>query len=131
MIKLYFGNVTTIISTLTIIGFAIFFGYTIARRESINNWGLLVLVLFFIGLFMSIMSGSKDGMGTSASIFAVGGPIFIMLSILGGLAFLIAIATIFIKKQDFWQVSFYAISTIIIIKTIVVEVSRIILMLKK
>jgi len=49
-----------------------------------------------------------------------------MLFILGGLAIIAAIITLFIRKQDFWQISFYILSGIIIAKIIVTEVFRIV-----
>lgn len=130
MLKLYFGSTNSIISTLLIVVFGIFFGIVLAKRNSITHWGLLVLILFFLGLFMSIMSGMKDGMGTPASLIPNNHWMMAALCILGGLVFLIGIITLFIRKQDFWQVSFFMISGIIIIKILLTEGFRIANLLK-
>lgn len=130
MIKLYFSKPTDIISLMLIIGFSVFFGIVTARRSGIQNWGLLVLCVFFIGLLMSMMSGMRDGMATPSAVFPNNSLITTILCILGGLAFIFGIAAIFFRSQGFWQVSFYALSTIIIAKVLMVEVFRIVLYIK-
>lgn len=125
MLKLYFGSTNTIISTLMIIIFCVFFGLIVARRSSISHWGILVLVMFFFGLFMSFISGMKDGMGTAASLIPQKHLMMTVLCILGGLAFLAGIAAIFVRRQEFWQVSFFILSLIIIIKILLTEGFRV------
>ena len=66
MLKLYFGSVFSTISTLLATVFVVFLALVAPRRDSITHWGTLVLVLFFLGLAMSIMSGMRDGIGTAA-----------------------------------------------------------------
>lgn len=131
MLKLYFGNTTSIISTILVIVFAILFGFVVVKKDVISHWGLLVLAIFFIGLFMSIMSGTRDGIAGPTPLFPASGWISIALSIGGALAFLMAIISLFKRSQDFWQLSFYILSGIIIAKTILVEVARIIMLIKK
>lgn len=130
MIKLYFSKATDIISLLLIIGFSVFFGVVNSRREGIEGWGRLVLVVFFVGLFMSMMSGMRDGMSTPSAVFPNNSWACILLSVLGGLAFVAGIVALIIRKQNFWQVSFYVLSSIIVVKTLLVEVYRIILHIK-
>ncbi len=125
MLKLYFGSINSSISTLLIVAFGILFWQVLQRRENIQKWGVLVLVLFFMGLFMSMMSGMKDGMGTPASLIPDKSVVMLVLCILGGLAMLVGIITLFIRRQAFWQISFYILSFIIIAKTVVTEGYRI------
>jgi hypothetical protein len=125
MLKLYFSTVPSIISTALIIVFAVIFSLVSGRRASIAHWGLLSLLLFFIGLAMSIMSGFKDGVGSSAAVIPPSNPVSVILSILGGLAFVAGIAMLIFRRQDFWQFGFYALSAIIIVKTVMVEFVRI------
>jgi O-antigen ligase len=131
MLKLYFGNVNSIISTLLIVVFGLIFWQVIERRSTITKWGLLVLVLFFLGLAMSIMSGMKDGMGTATSLIPDKTLMMNVLCILGGLAMLAGIIALFIRRQAFWQISFYALSAIIIVKTLLTEGYRIMHYLKR
>lgn len=131
MLKMYFGSVSSIVSTILIIGFGILIWQVMERRATISKWGLLVLILFFMGLFMSMMSGMKDGMGTVTSIIPMKHWVMALLCILGGLAFLIGITAIIIRKQTFWQFNFYLLSAIIIVKILVTEGYRIYDYIKK
>jgi len=125
MLKLYFGSVFSAISTLLATVFVVLLALVAARRDSITHWGILVLVLFFLGLAMSIMSGMKDGIGTAAPLIPSKYWLMTVLCLLGGLAFLIGGAALFVRNQVFWKVSFYVLSGIITLKTILVEVFRI------
>jgi MFS family permease len=130
MLKLYFSKATDIISLILIIGFSVLFGVVNSRREGIQGWGKLVIVAFFVGLFMSMVSGMRDGMSTPAAVFPNNNWACILLSILGGLAFVVGVIALIIRKQNFWQISFYMMSGIIIVKTVLVEVYRIVLHIK-
>lgn len=131
MLKLYFGSISSIISSLQIIFFGVFFWLVTERRATISKWGILVLIVFFFGLFMSMMGGMKDGMGTPASLIPQKHWVMAALCILGGLAFIAGIAAIFIRRQIYWQVSFYLLSAIILLKVVVTEGYRIYTYLKK
>jgi hypothetical protein len=130
MFKLYFSSVTAIISTILIVGFAILFSLVNMKRISINHWGVLVICIFFLGLLMSIMSGLKDNINTAAAAIPANSWLMTVLSILGVLAFIVGIAAIIIRKQNVWQVEFYVLSAIILVKTVVVEVYRVITYIK-
>lgn len=125
MFKLYFSSVSSIISMVLIIGFAIFFGLVNMRRGSINHWGVLVICIFFLGLSMSFLSGMKDNINTASAVIPANNWAMIILSILGGLAFMVGIATIFVRRQNFWQISFYTLSAVIMIKIAITEGYRI------
>lgn len=131
MLKLYFGNIQTTLSTLLAVAFAVFFALVSARRGTISHWGILTLVVFFLGLAMSIMSGMKDGMGTAASVIPVKHWVMTVLSVLGGLCFLAGILSLIFRNQAFWQTSFYLLSSFIILKVILTESFRIIQYLKQ
>lgn len=125
MLKLYFGSVFSTISTLLVASFAVFFTLIATRRVSITHWGTFALILFFLGLAMSVMSGMKDGIGTASSLIPTRHWLMTALCALGGLAFLVGVAALIIRNQGFWQAGFYALSGIIILKTILTEAFRI------
>lgn len=125
MFKLYFSSVPSIISTVLIIGFVIFASMVNVRSRSINHWGVLVICIFFLGLLMSFLSGTKDNINTASAVIPPNNWAMIILSILGGLAFIVGIATIFVRRQNFWQIGFYTLSAIIIIKIVITECYRI------
>ena len=131
MLKLYFGNANATISTLLAAAFAVFFALVTKNRAGITHWGILTLVMFFLGLAMSIMSGMKDGMGTAASIMPNTHWVTIVLMAAGGLGFLSGLLALIIRNQAYWQASFYILSSIIILKIIVTETYRIIHFLGK
>ncbi len=126
MLKLYFGSVFSTISTLLILAFTVFFVLVTARRTAISHWGLLTLAMFILGLLMSMMSGMKDGMATAASVIPNKHWMMTILCVLGGLAFLSGLLALIIRNQSFWQVSFYLLSAIIILKVLLTEAYRIV-----
>jgi len=126
MVKLYFGSVSAAISTLLALAFAVFFALVTARRTGITHWGLLTLAVFILGLAMSMMSGMKDGMGTPEAILPSKHWVTIALSVLGGLCFLMGVLALIVRKQAFWQLSFYLLSSVIILKVVLTEAFRII-----
>ena len=126
MLKLYFGNVSTIISTLLALVFAVFFALATAHRINIAHWGILTLVVFLLGLAMSAVSGMKDGMGAAAAVLPNKHWVTIVLSVLGGLCFLVGLLALIRRNQSFWQTSFYLLSSIIILKVLLTETFRII-----
>ena len=125
MIQLYFGSVPSILSTLLFLGFGVFFGVTLSKNAQIKHWGRVTLVVLLVGIVMSALSGTKDAVGTPTALFAMDSFVFIAASVLGGLAVLLGIITLFVRRQRFWQVAFYATSGIIILKTLLVEIARI------
>jgi hypothetical protein len=125
MLKLYFSSFPSILSTVLIVGFGVFFSLVSARRGSINHWGVLVICVFFLGFLMSLMSGFKDGVNTSSALIPPKSLMMTVLTILGALAFVVGIAALIIRKQNIWQIEFYLLSAIILIKTVLVEVYRI------
>lgn len=131
MLKLYFGSIHATISTLLFVAFVLFFAIVTTRRTEINHWGLLTLFMFILGLLMSMMSGMKDGMGSPASIIPNKHWVMTALCVLGGLAFLSGLLALIIRNQTFWQISFYLLSAIIILKVLLTEVYRIVHYLNK
>jgi hypothetical protein len=128
--ELFFADVFTVISTALAFGFIVFFSSIVINNKQIEHWGWFVFLMLLLGLAMSIMSGMKDHVGTPEAIFSAGSKVILMSSILGGLAFLVGILSLIIRKQDFWRIAFFAVSGIIIIKILLVETSRIIIHLR-
>jgi hypothetical protein len=131
MLKLYFGSVFSTISTLLAVIFTVFFALVTARRASISHWGLFTLAMFILGLLMSMMSGMKDGMGSPSSVIPVKHWVMTALCVLGGLAFLSGLLALIIRNPSFWQVSFYLMSAIIVLKVLLTEIYRIVHYLNK
>ncbi|MFV0393137.1 MAG: hypothetical protein ACK5LC_01890, partial [Coprobacillaceae bacterium] len=82
MIQLYFGNMIRSISTVLIITSFTYICYIIKNHNTYNQWGKTFIILFVIGLLMSIISGTRDAIGTPNG-FPTQGALFIILGALG------------------------------------------------
>lgn len=127
MFDLYFSSVTHIISTCLIVCAAAIIIYVLRNLKDYNYWGRTFIILFFLGLLMSMMSGTRDAIGTEGG-FPTQGTLFIVLCGLGVLGFIIGVAAlisnIFHTNVIFHYGSFI-LMLIVIIKTVLVEGQRI------
>lgn len=133
--NLYFGNVTSTISTILVIGILIFIGTTIAKQKKTKLWGKQIAILAIWGLLVCIVVALRDKyhLSVQASIDTKILPgLFTIESIqstlccLGGavIAFC-SISSIFIRRQDYRKVMFFILSGTILFKILVIELSRI------
>lgn len=126
ILKLYFGSLPSLISTALIVGFAVFFGFALAGRGSIAHWGLLLLIMLVLGFAMSIVSGIKDGAGSASAVVPAKHWTMTVLSVLGVLALLTGAVSLFIRKQSFWRTGFFILASIVIAKTLLTEILRVV-----
>ena len=126
MIKLYFGSVPCILSTILFLVFVVFFILTMKKPDSARKWKKAAIITVLMGTAMSAASGIKDTFGDVMAVsFGQMNPPLAILCALGGMAVLMGIVAAFCRKEKINKVIFYSLSTIIIVKTIVVEVLRI------
>ena len=127
MLNLYFGNVPSILSTILFLIFVVFFIKTIKRSDKGRKWKKAAIITVVMGTAMSALSGIKDSCAdTMAVSFEQMNLPLAILCVLGGMALLMGIVAIICKKEKINKGIFFALSLIIIAKTIVVEVLRII-----
>ena len=127
MFSLYFGNVPNILSTILFLVFALFFIKTMKKPESEKKWKKAAIITVLMGTAMSALSGIKDSVAdTMAVSFEQMNILLAILCALGGLALLIGVVSVICKKEKINRVLFYVLSFIIIVKTSVVEVLRIV-----
>lgn len=127
MFSLYFGNVPNILSTILFLVFALFFIKTMKKPESEKKWKKAAIITVLMGTAMSALSGIKDSVAdTMAVSFEQMNIPLAILCALGGLALLIGVVSAICKKEKINRVLFYVLSFIIIVKTSVVEVLRIV-----
>ena len=127
MIKLYFGNVPNILSTILFLIFVVFFIRTMKKMDGEKKWKKAAIITVVMGTAMSALSGIKDSCAdTMAVSFEQMNLPLAILCVLGGMALLMGIVAIICKKEKINKGIFFALSLIIIAKTIVVEVLRII-----
>ena len=126
MIKLYFGNVPSFLSTILFLVFVVFFIKTMKKTDGEKKWKKAAIITVLMGTAMSALSGIKDSVAdTMAVSFEQMNPPLAILCALGGIALLIGVVAAFCKKEKINKGLFYTLSFIIIAKTIIVEALRI------
>jgi|GEM_PF-5401954 len=125
MSKLYFSAPWNLVSTIALLVFFLFFGWIVSKNSNITNWASLVLIVFFYGMFLSFLSGMKDGIGSPNSVIPMQGWEMTSLCLLGAVAVVVGAVSLFFRRAGVWQISFYLISGVVIVKTILTEGIRI------
>ena len=125
MFNLYFGNVPSILSTILFLVFVVFFIKRLKKTDGDRKWKKAAIITVLMGTAMSALSGLKDSVADPMAIsFEQMNLPLAILCALGGMALLMGIVAVFCKKEKFNKGLFYALSFMIIAKTIVVEVLR-------
>ena len=107
--------------------FVVFFIKTMKNTDGEKKWKKAAIITVLMGTAMSALSGIKDSVAdTMAVSFEQMNPPLAILCALGGIALLIGVVAVFCKNEKINKGFFYALSFIIIAKTIVVEALRII-----
>ena len=126
MLKLFFGSVPSILSTILFLVFVVFFIITMKKPEDGKKWKKAAIITVLMGTAMSALSGIKDTFSDSMAVsFEQMNPPLAILCALGGMAILSGIWAVFCKNEKINRVIFFILSLIIISKTIIVEVLRI------
>ena len=126
MLNLYFGSVPNILSTILFLVFVVFFIKTVKKPDGGRKWKKAAIITVLMGTAMSALSGLKDSVADPMAIsFEQMNLPLAILCALGGMALLMGVVAVFCKKEKFNKGLFYALSFIILAKTIVVEALRI------
>ena len=126
MFNLYFGNVPSILSTILFPAFVVFFIKRLKKTDGDRKWKKAAIITVLMGTAMSALSGLKDSFADTMAIsFEQMNLPLAILCALGGMALLMGVVAVFCKKEKINKGLFYALSFIIIAKTIVVEALRI------
>lgn len=137
--KLYFGNIVTTVTTIMVLILIGFIGYSIWNRNIISFWGRRNLFLLIYGLVICCFAATRDGLDKTiqATIDGSCAPgIFPLVSVsnivgcIGAAMILIAaIATLIARSQHMREIWFYFMSGGILLKIVVMEISRIMLVI--
>lgn len=132
--NLYFGNVTSLLSTILIAMTLWYIVLTTAKRTKITYWGRRIGILAGLGLLVCCFVATRDGYDLSvqasfndnvvAGLFTVNSIQSIFCCIGGGVIALSSFSSLFIKNQKYREIMFYMLSTAIIVKTFIIEISR-------
>lgn len=132
--NLYFGDFVVTISTVLVLMVWTFMVFNLVRRKKIEFWGRRIAVLALAGLILCCFVVMRDEYHLSvqasfdesvtAGLFSVNGIQSIICCIGGAIVFLSSFSAIFVKNQKYRKAIFFVLSCTIIIKTLVIEVSR-------
>ena len=126
MLKLYFGNVPCILSTVVFLLFSAFFIITVKKPEGEKKWKKAAVITVIIGLLMSALSGIKDSSAEKMAVsFKQMNLPLAVLCILGVTAVISGAAAKIYKKEKVNKAIFFILSFIIFAKTAIVEILRI------
>ena len=108
MIKLYFGSVPSILSTILFIVFVVFFIKTMKKPEDGKKWKKAAIITVLMGTAMSAFSGIKDSISDSMAVsFEQMNPPLAILCALGGMAVLSGVLAAFCKNEKINKIIFF------------------------
>ena len=135
--ELYFVKFYSIVSAILIISVLIYIGETIIKRNEITSWGKRIVALTLLGFFICVFAALRDGYVLSVQASAnsnITPGLFTTDSIQSSLACLggavigfSSISSIFVRRQGYRKTMFFILSAVIVFKTLLIEISRIIL----
>jgi len=135
--NLYFGNLLSIISTLLVIGIFIYIGVTVEKQNEIKSFGRRIAILALWGLLICIFVATRDGYvlsvqasidtGVLPGLFTVDSIQSTLCSLGGAVIAFCSLSSIFVKKQGYRKAMFFILAATILLKTLVIEISRVLL----
>lgn len=136
IMKLYFGNAVTTVTTLMILALLGFIGYSVCSRAHITFWGRRSAVLLVFGLAVCCFAAARDGLDRTIQ-HAIDGscapglfPLVSVPTVAGciGAALIIiaAVATPIAKTQRAREIWFYIMSGGAMAKLVTMELARMI-----
>lgn len=136
IMKLYFGNAVTTVTTLMILALLGFIGYSVCSRAHITYWGRRSAVLLVFGLAVCCFAAARDGLDKTIQ-HAIDGscapglfPLVSVPTVAGciGAALIIiaAVATPIAKTQRAREIWFYIMSGGAMVKIVTMELARMI-----
>ena len=131
---MYFGNTVTSISTIMLLTELGYIGYNVFKHKEIQYWGRRIAILAMWGLLLCCFVAMRDNyhLSVQASFdanvlpgrFEIDSIQSNLCCIGGGVIAFSAISSIFVKKQKYRKAMFMVLGATIIIKTLVIEISR-------
>lgn len=135
MFSLFFGDLWEILSTVTLLFVLGYIVLSIIKQKEIAKWGRKILFLALIGLFLCIFvamrdeyvvsaQGMIDGTGT-VGLFAIDSWQSNFACLGGAVIALSSLSSVFVRNQKYRKIMFFILSGTILLKALLVELSRI------
>ena len=99
MFLLYFDDLFSIVTTLTVLGMLAFITITFVKSKNIKKWGRLILFFVIVGTAISGLAAMRDAYMTDQATFSVSGIQSTLCSLAGGLIFLTGLLALFVKTR--------------------------------
>ncbi|MBO0454200.1 MULTISPECIES: hypothetical protein [Enterococcus] len=137
--NLYFGDAISIKTTVLLVIFLVFLGGIVKKRAEVRHWGRFVLGICLVGLSICILGATRDGLhftvqqaidgSVEPGLFPLVSAQTIVGAALGIVIVISAILCLFLKKQRAREALFFIIAGSILLKIVMIEASRIMLVL--
>ena len=132
--KMYFGDFVTTMTTVLLVVAILFVGYSGVKQDNIKNWGRRVALIASIGLLICCFAATRDGYhysvqasfdsSISAGLFTIDSIQSTLCCIGGAVITFASFSSIFVKNQKYRKIMFFLLGGTMIIKTIIIEISR-------
>lgn len=132
--NLYFGNFVTTASTVLVVAVWAFIALNVFKHKSVEKWGKRIAALAFLGLLTCCFVATRDSFHLSVQAsfdqtvasgrFAINGIQASLCYIGVAIIAFSSISSSFVKKQKYRKTMFFVLSCVIILKTSIIEISR-------
>ena len=132
--NLYFGTTVSTISTLLIISLITYIIYSTLKRDTVHYWGRKTALLASFGLIVCCFVATRDGYDKSvqasfdptitSGVFSITSIQSTLCCIGGAIIAFASFSSIFVKNQKYRKVMFFTLCIAILIKILVIEISR-------
>lgn len=131
---IYFGDFVTTVSTLMICAAIAYIVYTAIKHKQIKFWGRRIALLALFGLVLCCFAATRDSyhlsvenffdIADTTGVFAFDSIQSILCCIGGAIIAFSSLSSIFVKNQKYRKIMFFMLSTAIILKILIIEISR-------
>ena len=128
MLKLFFGDVMSVVTTVFVLALLAFAILALKNRNRITKWGRLILVFILVGTAISAFSATRDAFAMDNAVFAMFSLQSAVCAIAGAAVLLTGLVMLFLKNQGARKVGFMLISALFLVQVLTVEVSRVVLL---
>lgn len=129
MLNLYFGNLFSVLTIVFVAAIILFIVLTLKNRNIVKKWGKLIWLFILVGTAISAFSAIRDSYAAPGALFAMDSIESTICSIAGGAIFLTGIISLFLRNQIYKKRCFYILSVLFTCMVLVIEVSRVIILL--
>lgn len=132
--NIYFGNFVITVSTLMVCAIVFYIIYTAVKQKQIEHWGRRIALLALFGLVTCCFVAARDGYylsvqasfntAVTAGLFKIDSLQSTLCCIGGAIIAFSSLSSIFIKNSKYRKVMFFVLSSAIILKILIIEISR-------